>query len=307
MPIRKLNKSKKWRIWVMVILILFAIFYKYNNKLGQIRFWRDNLSWSNYTNVKGMVEKVDKMWYSEYFLKIDEEKIFLKNYPQNIGNLIWNNVLVRWEMKENNEGQIFFIKSLKDLDNNTLVEDNIYTFTDELLILNAKDTPWIVAYKQGDKIVIDYKNNHLIDISAFACSQISSSRDCKALINYFDLNENEYFNAYNWLVYYKINNNKRELFNDIFLWYYIDTKDDDILLNISSMIDVINSDYIFDNKKDFIIDNCEDLMMIDDVNIVWKTENFLVANIRWKTTHKKQVACEITFDLMNDWKVIENN
>jgi hypothetical protein len=34
------------------------------------------------------------------------------------------------------------------------------------------------------------------------------------------------------------------------------------------MIDVINSDYIFDNKKDFIIDNCEDLMMIDDVNIV---------------------------------------
>jgi hypothetical protein len=44
-------------------------------------------------------------------------------------------------MKENNEGQIFFIKSLKDLDNNTLVEDNIYTFTDELLILNAKDTP----------------------------------------------------------------------------------------------------------------------------------------------------------------------
>ncbi len=307
MPIRKLNKSKKWRIWVMVILILFAIFYKYNNKLGQIRFWRDNLSWSNYTNVKGMVEKVDKMWYSEYFLKIDEEKIFLKNYPQNIGNLIWNNVLVRWEMKENNEGQIFFIKSLKDLDNNTLVEDNIYTFTDELLILNAKDTPWIVAYKQGDKIVIDYKNNHLIDISAFACSQISSSRDCKALINYFDLNENEYFNAYNWLVYYKINNNKRELFNDIFLWYYIDTKDDDILLNISSMIDVINSDYIFDNKKDFIIDNCEDLMMIDDVNIVWKTENFLVVNIRWKTTHKKQVACEITFDLMNDWKVIENN
>ena len=307
MPIRKLNKSKKWRIWVMVILILFAIFYKYNNKLGQIRFWRDNLSWSNYTNVKGMVEKVDKMWYSEYFLKIDEEKIFLKNYPQNIGNLIWNNVLVRWEMKENNEGQIFFIKSLKDLDNNTLVEDNIYTFTDELLILNAKDTPWIVAYKQGDKIVIDYKNNHLIDISAFACSQISSSRDCKALINYFDLNENEYFNAYNWLVYYKIHNNKRELFNDIFLWYYIDTKDDDILLNISSMIDVINSDYIFDNKKDFIIDNCEDLMMIDDVNIVWKTENFLVVNIRWKTTHKKQVACEITFDLMNDWKVIENN
>jgi hypothetical protein len=48
-------------------------------------------------------------------------------------------------------------------------------------------------------------------------------------------------------------------------------------------------------------------MMIDDVNIVWKTENFLVVNIRWKTTHKKQVACEITFDLMNDWKVIENN
>jgi hypothetical protein len=48
----------------------------------------------------------------------------------------------------------------------------------------------------------------------------------------------------------------------------METKDDDVLLNLSSVIEIINSDYISNNKKEIIINNCKDILNITDISIV---------------------------------------
>lgn len=312
MIIRRLNKDKKMYLKNIVISILITaflviIFYKYNDFLKQTNFLTSNFSWSNSIDILWKLEKIEKEWYNEYFLLNNELKFLLKNYPQNIDSLIWNNVLIKWEIKEAANAQLFFIESLKDLDNNIITENNIYTFANELIILNTKEMPSVVPYKQWNKIIIYYKNNPLIDISTFGCSKVSSSRDCKQLIEDFDLNENEYFDSYNWLSYYKIDNNKWELFNDTLLWYYIQTQDDDILLNISSVISIINSNYILNNKKDLIINNCKDILDIDDIDIIWQDWSIIIVDIRWKDKEKGNTKCLVEFDLMKDRKTIKTN
>lgn len=298
---------KKIVISILVTAFLVIIFYKYNDFLKQTNFLTSNFSWSNNIDILWKLEKIEKEWYNEYFLVNNELKILLKNHPQNIDSLIWNNILIEWEIKEAANAQLFFIKSLKDLDNNIITENNIYTFANELIILNTKEIPSVVPYKQWNKIIIYYKNNPLIDISIFGCSKISSSRNCEQLIEDFDLNENEYFDSYNWLSYYKIDDNKWELFNDTLLWYYIQTKDDNILLNISSVISIINSNYILNNKKDLIMNNCKDVLDIDDIDIIWQDWSIIIVNIRWKNKEKINTKCLVGFDVMKDRKAIKTN
>lgn len=312
MIIRKLNKDKKWPIKTIVIIILvtiflIVIFFEYPNILKHIDIWTNNYILNNGVNILWKIEKIEEMWYNEFFLVNKDSKILLKNYPQNIDNLIWNNVLINWEVKEIADTELFFIKFIKDLDQNTIIENNIYTFANELVIFNTKEMPSVVPYKQWNKITIYYKNNPLIDISSFGCSKVSASRDCKQLINDFDLNENEYFDSYNWLVYYKIDDNKWELFNDTLLWYYIQTKDDDVLLNISSVIDIINSDYILNNKKDLILNSCEYLVSIDDIDIIWQDWSIIIVDAKWNNKDKQDTRCKTSFDLMKDWKIVKNN
>lgn len=306
MIIRKINKKRKWPIILLAILILIAVFYKYHDYFGQINFWKNNFSRNNLVNIKWNIKRIDKIWYSEYFLVMGESKILLRDYPKNIDNLVWNNILANWEIKKEWYNQAFFIKSLKDLDNNISIENNNYLFADALILLNTKEMPWILPLKEWNKIVIYYRNNPLLNISTFGCSKISDARDCKTLIDNFNANENEYFSSYNWLEYYKIENNKRELFNDTLLWYYIETKDDDVLLNLSSMIEIINSDYIFDNKKNIILDNCKDLFNIDNVDITGKEWNFLTVNVKWKNKNKINSECSVTFDMMSDWAIVKD-
>lgn len=302
MLVKKQNKSKKRLIYVLSIVIIVIIFGVYR----KINFWWDSLSWNNYTDIKWVIEKINKIWYSEYFFKKNKSKLLLKNYPKNIDNLIWNNVVAKWEIKNIDNNQIFILKSIKDLDNNIVIEKNIYTFTNELLNINAGEMPWIVLYREWDKIIIYYKDKLLMEISTFECSKVSSSRNCKEMIDDFDLDENEYFNSYNWLVYYKIDENKRIFFNDMLLWYYINTKRDDELLNISSIIEVIDSDYIRDNKKDLLSKPCRNLLNIDDANIIWKEWNILIVGAKWIDEKWNKSVCEVKFDLMNEWEILKD-
>ncbi len=311
MIIRKLNKNKKLYLKTVVIFILVAIFlivifYKYSNILGQIKFWSNNFSWSNGTNIFWKIEKIEKVGYNEYILKNNEIQIIVKNYPQSIDSLIWNNILSNWEIKEIGDNKVFFIKYIKDFDNNILIENNIYTFANELIIFNTKEMPSVVPKKQWNKIIIYYKNNPLIDISTFGCSKISASNNCKQLIDDFDLNENEYFNSYNWLFYYKIDKNRWEAFNDTLLWYYMETKDDDVLLNLSSVIEIINSDYISNNKKELIINNCKDIFNITNIDIIWQNWSIIIIDVKWKNQDKKDTQCEVRFDIMNERKIVQN-
>jgi len=304
MLIRKHHKNEKWPLWVIVILILAVVFYKYHSYLWNINRNKKNLQEIDYTNIQWTIEKLEKIWYSEYFLKNNKSRLLLKNYPKNIDNLIWKNVIIQWESKTIGKDQIFLIKSLKDLDNNIFIEDENYLFANDLLILNAKQIPWLIINIEWDKIIIYYQNSPLVNISTFGCSKISTSRNCKNMIDDFESNENEYFNSYNWIVYYKLQENKWNIFNDLFLWYYFETQEDKTLLNISSIINIINSDYVRYNKKSLVTNYCKELLSIDDINIIWKEWNILIVNATWKDKDKKKSECNIKFDLMDQRKII---
>lgn len=308
MLIKKTNKTSKRIVFICLILILVAVLLSSNKYFNKINLFTSNYSWNNYTNIEWIIEKFKKAWYNEYYLKTTTYRILLKEYPEGIDYFLGKNILLQWEIKTLSNNQFFLIKVLKDLDNNVII-DNKYTyfFLDELLLIKTKEIHWILPIKVWNEIVIYYKNNPLVKISVFWCSKISSSRDCQKLIDDFDLHENEYFNSYNGLFYYKINDNRREFFNDTFLWYYIQTKDDSVLLNLSSIIEVIDSNYIFNNYKDIILMNCKNLINIEDTKILWKDWNILSVNVIWRNKLKEKNECKLKLDIFNNWKIIEGN
>lgn len=308
MIIRNFKKNNK-RFLLLLILIpfLFRWIYKYTNiSLDIIRPHDQDqdfdiiLSWDN-VNLEWIFVKNTLKWYDEYIFETQKWIFYPQNYPLNIDSLLWKNIELIWEIKKVWENNIFLIKETRDLDDLIVIADKKYYFIWNLLIIDTKDRPDILPILEKNNISINYQNNHLLDIKPFLCSKISSYRNCKTMIENFELSENEYFNSYNWLMFYKNSELEWTMFNVPLIWYHFDIENESTLLNISSIIYNINSEYIIKNYTKRIKERCK-FDKIEDLQIESKDYNLLKTQVIWLKKKNSEI-CIVEFDMMNQWEI----
>ncbi|MCF7835202.1 hypothetical protein K9M48_04100 [Candidatus Gracilibacteria bacterium] len=308
MIIRNFKKNNK-RFLLLLILIpfLFRGIYKYTNiSLDIIRPHDQDqdfdiiLSGDN-VNLEGIFVKNTLKGYDEYIFETQKGIFYPQNYPLNIDSLLGKNIELIGEIKKVGENNIFLIKETRDLDDLIVIADKKYYFIGNLLIIDTKDRPDILPILEKNNISINYQNNHLLDIKPFLCSKISSYRNCKTMIENFELSENEYFNSYNGLMFYKNSELEWTMFNVPLIGYHFDIENESTLLNISSIIYNINSEYIIKNYTKRIKERCK-FDKIEDLQIESKDYNLLKTQVIGLKKKNSEI-CIVEFDMMNQWEI----
>lgn len=206
----------------------------------------------------------------------------------NINNFLDEKILIHWSITDiTNEFPIIDVDTISIPDKNVKVKDNIYSFTNELLYLDFSQEKEFYATKNWQTITIYHQKNPVIDIETFFCSKITPTQNCEELLESYKANDNDLFSSYWWNVFYKIWDDKRATFNDNTLWYIIKTTDEDLLLNISHLIYIIDTTLLAKSKKDFLIYNC--LWDID-------TTTTKITDIKKEVLDSDLIKIEVTFE-----------
>ena len=226
---------------------------------------------------------------------LNTHKLITKNWifwlissTLNINNFIDDEILVHWNISSiTKEFPIIEVDSISIPDKNVKVNNNIYSFTKELLYLDFSQEKEFYATKNWQTITVYHQKNPVIEIETFFCSKITPAQNCEELLESYKTNDNDLFSSYGWNVFYKISDNKRATFNDNTLWYIITTTDEDLLLNISHLINIIDTTFISNSKANFIISNC-----------IWDVDptTIKISNIQKEVLDTDLIKLEITLD-----------
>lgn len=228
---------------------------------------------------------------------VTQSEIFgIKSSTLNLNDFLEDKVLVKWSISNiTKDFPVIDVDSITIPDKHVKVVNNVYSFTKELLYFDFSQEKEFYAAKNGQKIIIYHQHKPVIEIEVFFCSKITPTQNCEELMQSYTSNDNEFFSSYWWNIFYKIRDNERATFNDNTLWYIIKTTDEDLLLNISHLLNIIDSSFISKNKKDFLIDNC--LGDWEDSN------NYSISSIKKEILDSNLVKLEIQISDMR-WQVV---
>lgn len=211
-----------------------------------------------------------------------------------------------------NEIPILDINNIKDPSSKLIINWNKYFFTNELISFDFSKDIDIKAERTWRNIVIYYQNEPLVWIETFICSKVTPTQDCEKMNYNYTKNLNEMFTTFLWYTFYKNKENSRVTFNENTIWYIFKTTDNNFLLNISHLINIINSKFILENKKDLIIENCknENWEWYENINKLSKEiidDNLIKIEIEWFTTDQTDLKCKLTIDVRDDREIKNNN
>lgn len=280
------DKTKRIRILVVIIFCLAIFFtiwmlaYKDKTKINYFL-------WEELTEY-GTLEIHNNYPLNTHKLITKNWIFWLISSSLNINNFIDDEILIHWNISNiTKEFPIIEVDSISIPDKNVKVKNNIYSFTKELLYLDFSQEKEFYATKNWQTITIYHQKTPVIEIETFFCSKITPTQNCEELIESYKTNDNDLFSSYGWNIFYKISDNKWATFNDDTLWYIIHTTDEDLLLNISHLINIINTTFIAKSKSDFLISNC--LWDIDPTTIK-------VSDIKKEVLDSDLIKLEITLD-----------
>lgn len=304
---KKENKKKKtliftiWFIVIILITLLVLNIVKDNNKLKHNIGDIIQISWTiiNDNNYPINTHKI--------FNQIDSFGI--KSSSVNLNNLINKPVIINWIIESiYTKNPILKITNIKDPDNKIIINDNRYFFTRELISLDFSQDTDIRAEKENGQIQIYYQDEPVISIETFICNKITPSQDCENMISNYKKNLNEMFTTYLWYTFYKIDENSRITFNNKTLWYIVKTKNNDFLLNISHLLNIIDSSFIAKQKQDLIKNNCVlsswiYINTIDSINTQIIDEDLIKFEITWLSKNYNRLGCKLIINVRDNWDI----
>jgi hypothetical protein len=279
------NKTKKVRLIVLIIFCL-GIAYIIGMLVYKDKAKTNYFLWEE-LNEYGTLEVHNNYPLNTHKLITENGIFWLISSTLNINNFLDDKIEVHWYVSNiTKEFPIIEIDNISIPDKNVKVKNNIYSFTNELVYLDFSQEKEFYATKNGQTITIYHQNSPVIEIETFFCSKITHTQNCEELIESYKNNDNEFFASYWWNVFYKIEENKRAAFNDNTLWYIIKVTDEDLLLNMSHLINIIDTTFIANSKKDFILTNC----MWEDVDpTVWA-----ISEVKKEVLDSDLIKLEIT-------------
>jgi antitoxin component of RelBE/YafQ-DinJ toxin-antitoxin module len=158
--------------------------------------------------------------------------------------------------------------------------------------------------------VILFAGKPVVSIQRFLCAQILKGKTCDALTNEYHTSQKDNFDSYAGYTFYKHTTNVRTVFDGTLFGYAFKNIDDDMMLNISSMIHIVNQDFIIENKLPVIQAKCanddEYLKTIESSKIQYGNPKNISLLLKGESNKKQQVQCTINFDTWNERTVTKS-
>jgi hypothetical protein len=294
-------------LWTIFFVISLFIYLIYQNQ-GKTRYkvW-DTIS------ITGIVHIDNNFPINTHKIKNEKTSFGIKSSSINLNSLLNNKIIINWKIQNiSNKIPVLSIDNIKDPESKLIIKENKYFFINELISFDFSKDIDIKAEKEWKNIVIYYQNEPLVQIETFICSKITPTQDCEIMTYNYTKNLNEMFTTFLWYNFYKNNEDSRVTFNENTIWYIFKTADSNFLLNISHLINIINSKFIIENKKDLILDNCkaEDWAWYENINKLSKEivdDDLIKIDIEWTTINWTDLECKLTIDIRNNREVKNNN
>lgn len=308
---KKENKKKKMMlssvlIFMSVLLLLLLFFINKDQKKITYTIW-------------DKVEILGKITYDNNFPinthKISNEKsVFgLKSSSMNLNNFVNKVVLLNGEINyTSSKHPISQIDNIKIPESKLIINENKYFFTNELISFDFSKDIDLKAERTWRNITIYYQNEPVLFVETFMCSKVIPTQNCEEMKWHYDTNFNEIFTTYFGYVFYKNKENSRVTFNDNTIWYIFKTNDNNFLLNISHLINIINSKFITENKKDLIFNSCNNTgwLSMKKINKISKEiidETLTKVEIQWLDDEQNPITCKLTIDIRDNREVKTSN
>jgi uncharacterized membrane protein len=304
---KKENKQKK--IWIMIISIIIILWISLlamtiiqNNNKTTYDIW-DQI----YTSWVIMTD--DNYPTNTHKIINDNTTLGIKSSSINLNNFNQKNVIINWIInKLDTKYPVIDIKNIKEPKSKLIITDNRYFFTKELISFDFSQDTDITAAKIDNHIQIYYQDKPTIAVETFICNKIIPTQNCKELISTYTNNLNDVFTTYLGYTFYQNKEHSRVTFNNHTLWYIFKTNDDEFLLNISHLINIIDSKFLAENKKDLIKTHCtnDEWLSINNINEINSQiiDNDLTKfNIEWISDSKQKVNCKLTINIRNNREV----
>ncbi len=307
---KKENKQKRIRLIILTAIIIFwailliSNIVKSNQKITY-KVW-DKI------HISGTIIVDDNYPINTHKIFNNNESFGIKSSSINLNNFNNKDLLLNWTIDEiDTKYPILNIKNIQDPTSKVIITDNRYFFTQELISFDFSQDTDIKAEKIDNYIQIYYQNQPMITVETFICNKVTPTQNCEQLIYTYNNNLNEMFTTYLWYTFYKNKENSRVTFNNQTLGYIVKAEDNEFLLSISHLINIVDSKFLAENKKELIKQYCIDQSWayLKDIK---KIESQIVDNdlikfdINGTTNTKKKVNCKLTINIRNDWEVKNN-
>lgn len=238
-----------------------------------------------------------------------EQSFWLKSSAINLNNLVNKNILLNWKISEMSlKHPILQIENIKIPDSKVIINENKYFFTNELISFDFSKDIDLKAERTWRSIIIYYQNEPILSVETFVCSKITPTQNCEDMMMNYTKNLNEMFTTYLWYVFYKNKENSRVTFNEDTIGYIFRTTDNNFLLNMSHLINIVNSKFIVENKKDLILNNCTDdkwnqLNTINKLSKEIVDENLVKIDVEGLNSNKELMKCKLTINIWDNRKI----
>lgn len=304
---KKEKKSKNVRLIITTIIILsFFVSIIVLNK-SNIKQNVDHFIW----------EKISTIWIISYDnnyptnthkLNNSTESFWLKESSINLNNYLDTKVQIEWNISEiTSKYPILLISKIKIPSYKLSISNNKFFYTDKLISFDFSNDTDVYSKKDLWWIVVYYQNEPILYVDTFICSNILDTQNCNKIKESFIMNPTETFQSTLWYTFYRYKENSRITFNDNNLWYIFKANTDNDILNLSHSIYIVDSNFILNNKKEFILSGCSksDITMtkISQLDKWILDDNLIKLNINWTNNSWQKISCKLNINIFNDWEI----
>lgn len=304
---KKEKKSKNIRLIITAIIILsflisIIILNKTNKKQNV-----DHFIWEK-VSVNWLISYDNNYPTNTHKLSNSVESFWLKESSINLNNYLDTKVQIEWNISEiTNKYPILLISKIKIPSYKLSISNNKFFYTDKLISFDFSNDTDVYSKKDLWWIVVYYQNEPILYVDTFICSNIIDTQNCNKMKESFIVNPTETFQSTLWYTFYRYNETSWVAFNDNNFWYIFKTNTDNDILNLSHSIYIVDSNFILNNKKDFILSGCSnsDITMtkISQISKWVLDDNLIKLNINWTSSSWQKVSCKLNINIFNDWEI----
>lgn len=240
------------------------------------------------------------------------ESFWLKESSINLNNFLDTQVQVDWSISEiSQKYPILTISSLKFPSYKLSISNNKFFYTDKLISFDFSKDIDVYSKQIWWEIIVYYQNEPILYVNTFICSNITEALDCENMKRSYILNLTETFDSVLWYTFYRYKENSRVTFNDNNIWYIFTTNTDNDMLNLSHLINIVDSKFLLINKENYLLSWCsDDIFQMKKITKLEKNiidDDLIRIDISGVDTNGQNIYCKLNINIFDDRKIINKS
>lgn len=315
MIIRKIKKNgivskskilKRAILLLVIFVVLKWISLLRNAKWESTRIWVDQINQE--VTIKGYLSPDNNFpYYTHSIIDTTKNKVGLKSASINLNSYSGQVEVIGTVEKFLKLTPIVEVTAIKLPSQRVIIKNNTYYFADDFFLLDFSDQPQLSAMGSGKEIVVLFDGKPVVEIERFLCGIILKGKTCTALINDYIANGKDNFTSLRGYTFYKHNDTTWIVFEGDSFGYVFKNIEDDMVLNLSNMITLVNKEFVIKNKSAVIWKTCsaesDPMQKIINTKIKYSFNGIITLNVTGETKEKNTTDCSLAFDPWNNWSV----